>query len=125
MDALKKAESYYVAMCNKNFDEMASYVHPNIHFVGPLSTMDGKENVVEAAKNFAIFFKGLTVREKFHSTDSENKVMLVLDFDCPAPIGLFKGASFLTFHEGLISRIELFYDARPFETKKDQIFNQE
>ncbi|MCC8468108.1 MAG: nuclear transport factor 2 family protein [Rickettsia endosymbiont of Eriopis connexa] len=67
-------------MRDKNFDEMASCLHPNINFIGPLSIMDGKESVVEPAKNFSMFFKNLTIREKFHDGD---KVMLVLDFDCP------------------------------------------
>ena len=118
---LNRAESYYLAMSNKNFDEMASYVHPNVRFMGPLSTMDGKEAVVEAAKNFSMFFKSLTIREKF---DSGDKVMLVLDLDCPGSIGSFRSASMLSFDEGLISCIELFYDARPFEKKKDEIFTQ-
>jgi hypothetical protein len=42
---LNKAISYYTAMNNKKFDEMASCLHPNIHFIGPLSVMDGKESV--------------------------------------------------------------------------------
>ncbi|KJV58176.1 hypothetical protein RFEPED_0551 [Rickettsia felis str. Pedreira] len=46
-----------------------------------------------------------------------------MDFDCPEPIGIFRGASLLSFNENLISRIELFYDARPFEKKKEEIFN--
>ncbi len=82
--------------------------------------MDGKEAVVEAAKNFAMFFKNLTISEKFSSND---KVMLALEFDCPEPIGIFRGASLLSFNDGLISRIELFYDARLFVSKKEEIFS--
>ncbi|MEY4463162.1 MAG: hypothetical protein RLZZ81_133 [Pseudomonadota bacterium] len=118
---LNKATSYYMAMLNKNYDEMASYIHTNVHFIGPLAIMDGKESVVEAAKNFSMFFKNLTIREKFHNGD---KVMLALEFDCPEPIGIFRGASLLSFTDNLISRIELFYDARPFAKKKEEIFNQ-
>lgn len=117
---LNIAITYYTSMNNKKFEEMASCLHPDIHFIGPLSVMDGKESVVEAAKNFAIFFKNLTISEKFSSND---KVMLALEFDCPAPIGIFRGASLLSFNDGLISRIELFYDARPFVQKKEEIFN--
>ncbi|MGX6960348.1 MAG: nuclear transport factor 2 family protein [Rickettsia endosymbiont of Pentastiridius leporinus] len=117
---LNKAVNYYTAMRDKNFDEMAACLHPNIHFIGPLSVMDGKESVVEAAKNFAMFFKNLTISEKFYAND---KVMLALEFDCPEPINLFRGASLLSFNENLISRIELFYDARPFVKKKEEIFS--
>lgn len=111
---LNKAQSYYTAMYNKNYDEMASYVHPNINFTAPLATIKGKDAVVQAAKNFSMFFKKLTIQEKF---ESENKVMLVLEFECPEPIGVFRAASFLSFEEELISHIELFYDPRPFEKK--------
>ncbi|GFR05453.1 snoaL-like domain-containing protein [Trichonephila clavata] len=118
---LNKAESYYMAMYTKSFDEMSSYIHPHVCFIGPLATFNGKESVVEAAKNFSMFFRRLTIRERFISG---NKVMLVLDFDCSDPVGTLRGASFLSFGDGLISRIELFYDARPFEKKKDEIFTQ-
>ena len=60
---LNKAISYYIAIRDKNFEEMASYLHPNINFIGPLSIMDGKESVVEAAKNFSMFFKNLIIHE--------------------------------------------------------------
>ncbi|WP_250295921.1 nuclear transport factor 2 family protein [Wolbachia endosymbiont of Oedothorax gibbosus] len=118
---LNKAESYYMAMYTKSFDEMASYIHPHVCFIGPLANFNGKESVVEAAKNFSMFFRRLTIRERFISG---NKVMLVLDFDCSDPVGTLRGASFLSFSDGLISRIELFYDARPFEKNKDEIFTQ-
>ena len=36
---------------------------------------------------------------------------------CPAPIGMIQTAALMTFKDGLIARIELFYDARPFEKK--------
>ncbi|WP_341794704.1 nuclear transport factor 2 family protein [Rickettsia endosymbiont of Rhinocyllus conicus] len=117
---LNIAITYYTSMNNKKFEEMASCLHSDIHFIGLLSVMDGKESVVEAAKNFAMFFKNLTISENFSSND---KVMLALEFDCPAPIGIFRGASLLSFNDGLISRIELFYDARPFVQKKEEIFN--
>lgn len=120
---LKKAQAYYKAMAHKEFDELASYLHPNVSLLGPLATMRGKESIVEAAKNFSMAFKGLTIREVFKADDN-NKVMLVLDFDCHEPIGAFRGASFLSFDKGLIACIELFYDARPFEKKKDDIFKQ-
>ena len=105
----------FMAMYNKNYDEMASYIHPNVCFIGPLATMYNKESVVEAVKNFSIFFKKFTTSEKF---SSENKVVLILSFDCPTHVGTFRADSFLSFDGELISRIELFYDARPFEKKK-------
>jgi len=50
-DNLDLAESYYNAMLAKDFDKMASYLHDNVHFIGPLAEMHGKESVVAAAKH--------------------------------------------------------------------------
>jgi len=50
--------------------------------------------------------------------------MLAYDLDCPAPFGRVRGAVLLNFQEGLVIRYELFYDARPFQKKKDEIFTQ-
>lgn len=33
-------------------------------------------------------------------------------------------ASLMTFKDGLITKIELFYDARPFVMKKEEIFSK-
>ena len=54
---------------------------------------------------------------------SDDKVMLVIDLDCPAPIGLFRAAALMAFEDNLIIRNELFYDARPLMNKKDEIFS--
>jgi hypothetical protein len=47
--------------------------------------------------------------------------MIVYDLDCQAPIGNFRVAALMDIRNGLIEKIELFYDARPFEKKKDNI----
>jgi hypothetical protein len=41
--------------------------------------------------------------------------MLAYDLDCLAPIGVLRVAALIKFEDDLISRIELFFDARPFE----------
>ncbi|OJU73169.1 MAG: hypothetical protein BGO07_03260 [Alphaproteobacteria bacterium 40-19] len=50
---LKIAANYYNVMLAKDCDKMASYLHENIHFIGPLAEMHGKDPVVLAAKNFS------------------------------------------------------------------------
>lgn len=110
------AEAYYVAMGDKNITEMEKYLHPDIHFMGPLAEMKGKIAFIKATKEILNLFNTLTIRAKF---DSGDKVMMAYDLAFPPPIGNSRGATLLTFQEGLISKIELFYDARPFE-KKDE-----
>lgn len=106
------AESYYKALGNKDEVEMQKYLHPDIHFVGPLADMKGKDLVLTSATKMFSFFKTLKIRAKFSSSD---QVMIVYDLECPAPVGLFRAAALMNFQDDLISRIELFYDARPFD----------
>jgi hypothetical protein len=50
--------------------------------------------------------------------------MFAYDMIVPAPIGKFRPALLMEFTDRLISKIELFYDCRPFEEKKSEIFWQ-
>ncbi len=113
-EILNAAENYYKAMHNKDLASMASHLHPHVQFVGPLADMSGKDAVLAAAKNFLPFLNSLTIRAKFASG---NRAMLAYDMECPEPIGSFRSATLFTFEDGLISRLELFYDGRPFEQK--------
>jgi hypothetical protein len=46
---------------------------------------------------------------------SESQAMLTYDADFGEPIGICRTAVLMAFRDDLIERIELFYDARPFE----------
>lgn len=117
---LNIAESYYEAMLKKNFDTMASYLHENIQFIGPLSEMQGKEPVVNAAKNLSQILLNIHIRSKF---SFDNQIMLAYDFIFPEPIGKLRAAVLMEFINDTISKIELFYDGRPFTEKRTEIFN--
>lgn len=116
---LRIAGNYYHAMLQKDFETMASYLHENVHFIGPLAEMQGKELVVLAAKNLSQILGDIQIRSKFASA---NQIMFAYDFMFPAPIGKLRAAVLMEFTDHLISKIELFYDGRPFEEKKNKIF---
>lgn len=118
---LKVAESYYQAMLAKDFDKMATYLHEKVHFIGPLAEMQGKEAVVTAAKNFGNILQDIQIKSRFAN---DNQIMFAYDMIVPEPIGQFRAAVLMEFTDQLISKIELFYDARPFEIKKGEIFSQ-
>jgi len=118
-DNLTIAESYYNAMLAKDFDKMASYLHDNVHFIGPLAEMHGKNAVVTAAKNFGGILQDIQIRSRFADGD---QIMFAYDMVVPAPIGEFRAAVLMEFTDGFISKIELFYDASPFQEKKSEIF---
>lgn len=118
-DNLNLAENYYNAMLAKDFDKMANYLHNNVHFIGPLAEMHGKDAVVTAAKNFGGILQDIQIRSRFASHD---QIMFAYDMVVPAPIGKFRAAVLMEFTDRLISKIELFYDASPFQEKKSEIF---
>ncbi len=105
------AEAYYTAMGQKNLDIMEKHLHSNVQFISPFAELKGKEPVMEAVKKFMALFQTLTVRTKFSSNE---QALVVYDVDFPALIGNIPTASLLTLQDGLITKIELFFDARPF-----------
>jgi hypothetical protein len=70
---------------------------------------------LEANKKFVSLFKTLTIHSSFASGD---QAMIIYDLECAAPINHFSSAVLLSFQEDLITKIELFYDASPFENTK-------
>ena len=116
---LKAALNYYGAMQAKDFDTMESYLGDEICLISPLAEINGKEEVLTAAKNFGGMLKEIHIRSKFADN---NQVMLSYDMIVPEPIGKFRAAALMDFENNKITRIELFYDARAFEVKKDDIF---
>jgi hypothetical protein len=111
---LSTANAYYQALAEKNIAEAEKHLHPDVQCIGPIVKVVGKESVVEANKKFVSLFKALKIRASFAS---QNQAMLVYDLECAAPLSVFSSAVLLTFRDSLIDRIELFYDARPFEKK--------
>lgn len=108
------AKSYYTAIGQKNIQEVEQYLHPNVHVISPLIEKTGKEAVLEALKGFIAAFNTLTIRTAF---GSHNQVMLAVDVEYPAPIGNLRTASLISLQDGLIIKIELFFDGRPFEMR--------
>ena len=108
-------------MLAKDFDKMTSYLHDTVHFIGPLAELHGKDAVVSVAKNFGGILQDIQIRWRF---SSGNQIMFAYDMSVTAPIGTFREAVLMEFTAQLISKIELFYDASPFEAKKSEIFSQ-
>lgn len=118
MNSIEIAEAYYEAMGSKHTQDMAKYLHPDVQFIGPLAEIKGKDSVLDAVKRLVSLYNSLSIRAKF---GSEDQAMIVYDLDCQAPIGNFRVAALMDIRKGLIEKIELFYDARPFEKKKESI----
>lgn len=103
------AVAYYTALGEKNIEAVKEFLHPDIQFTDPQETVIGREAVLKAAKGFTAIFKALKIRTKF---GSEDQAMIVYDVEIPGLSKNLQAASLLSFQEGLISKIELFYDTR-------------
>jgi len=111
------AVAYYTALGEKNMEELEKYLHPNIQFVDPQEKVIGKEAVLKAAAGFSKIFKTITIQAKF---GSEDQAIIVYDVEIPNFAKSLRAASLLSFQDGLISKLELIYDASCFMNKKNE-----
>ena len=107
---IEHVQEYYKAGLRKDFTEMAKYLHPEVVFLAPLAKLNGREAVVEAAKGFFGFLQSIEFRAGFAN---DNQVMIAYNAIFPDPVGKFPTAIYVTFKDGLMSQMELFYDPRP------------
>jgi len=114
------AEAYYTAMSQKDLPKIEKYLHPDVVLLSPLAEVVGKESVTTSIKNFMAFFESLEIKLKF---GSEDHATVVYEVNFPK-IGKVRSVALMSFKKELISHVELFYDARPFEQKKADIFTQ-
>lgn len=101
--------AYYTALGEKNIEAVKKYLHPDVLFTDPQEKVIGREAVLQAAEGFTGIFKSLTIRAKF---GSEDQAMIIYEVEILGLSKKLQAASFLSFNEGLISKIELFYDSR-------------
>jgi hypothetical protein len=111
---LATADAYYRALNAKDLSAATAHFHPEIQFISPMAELAGKVSATEAVRRLLSLLKSVQVRTKFASAD---QVMSVYDMEFPAPLGICRTAALKTFKDGLIARMELFFDARPFEKK--------
>lgn len=104
-------KAFYAAQGEKNIAGLEKYLHQDVHFIMPLGEIKGKEAYLANIKQHMNEFKTVSIRVL---CGSGNHVMLAYDFDFGAPIGKCPTAALYTLNDGLITHIELFFDARPF-----------
>ena len=105
-------DAYLKARDKKEPEGISKFLHPDVRFIGPMQQVTGKEKVLQAAQRVFGLLKTLELRSRFVSGD---QALFTYDFVCADPVGLCRTAELLTFNNGLITRIEFFFHARPFE----------
>ena len=119
---LERVIAYYDAMLAKDFDVMGRYLHDDVEFIGPLAERKGKDAVVSAAEKLSQILDKIEIRSKF---ENGNQIMLAYDFLFPSLNLNLRSAGLINFKKDLIVRIEVFYDGRPFQQKKEAIFTDQ
>lgn len=115
------AVAYYTALGKKDLEEVKHYLHPHIHFTDPQEQVIGKETVLKAATGFSTIFKSLVIRAAFSDRD---QAVIIYDVEIPNFANKnLRAASWLSFQEGLISKIELIYDTQCFMEKKEKVLS--
>lgn len=109
------ARVYYTAMAEQNIVALQKYLDEDVMFVAPLATVYGKELFLERVQEFFACSATITIRSVFGSYDQG---MVVFSLEYPRPIGIVEAAALLNIQDGLITRIELFYDGRLFEKNR-------
>lgn len=104
--------AYYQAMANKDRNEMAQYLHETVSLLGPAGLTEGKEALLNAAEKLFPFLQSINIRTAF---ENANQAALVYDMTCPDPVGKIRATALFDIQDGLINKIELFFDFRPFE----------
>ncbi len=112
--------AYYEAINQKQPDLAAEKLAENVSILSPLDEKHGKTEVVNALKGFCSAVESVSIRAEF---SKDNQVMLAYDILFPKPIGNLRAAGLITLDQNLITNIELFYDGRIVQTKKDEIFS--
>lgn len=87
---LEIAKTYYKALGEKNIEATEKYLDVNVQCIGPLVTVVGKENIIEANRKFISLFKTLKIRSSFASHD---QAVIVYDLECQAPINVFSAVA--------------------------------
>ena len=117
---LSRAERYYQLLGEKNSEEISKLLHPQATFRSALASLKGKEAVMEAISNFMHMLSELNVRTIMEKGD---QAIAVYEITVPGCVEDFPAAALLTFDDGLIRSLELFYDTLPFVQKKEEIFS--
>ncbi len=106
------AASYVDAWKRKDFGAIRRHLAPSVHLKGPMMEATGITPVGDSIERILPMLQEFDLRAIFITGV---QAMLAYDFICPSPIGRCRTAELVTFSDGLIKEIELFYDARPFE----------
>lgn len=107
--------AYMDAWARKDIAGIARHVHPDVQFLGPMVETQGRDAFLRSSEGIFRMLERIALRGTFIAGA---RAMFAYDFVCRPPIGIVRTGELVDFDGVLIRRIELFYDARPFEAAR-------
>jgi len=111
MNAKDIVDAYRAAWEAKDFDTARTYLADNLDFAGPIDTFDNAEDYIKAIAGLSHIVTGTTTRRAFADG---NDVAVFYDMHTSTPAGTAPIVEWYSVHEGRISMIRAYFDARPF-----------
>jgi ketosteroid isomerase-like protein len=112
------ARDYLDAVGNKEFNKLDELLAPDLKFSGPSMTRSTAQDFIAALKRLGAIHVRNDVKRVFADGD---EVCLIYDFVTDTPAGALPTIEWLTFSEGRIRSINLYYDRVPWKTVMDEI----
>ncbi|WGL60303.1 hypothetical protein QEJ31_01635 [Pigmentibacter sp. JX0631] len=115
---IELAKQYYAWIVEKNINNLSELLDEEIEFVGPMSSIKKKENVLRAIEGYSQIVQNIEILESFANGE---KVLLtyLLTFQNKTS----RAAVQLNFKNHLIEKLELYYDPTPFINFRERIFS--
>lgn len=103
-------ERYFDAWTAKDFETARSLLADDLHFTGPIETLDNADALMESIKGLAQIVTGA---ERRGLVEQGEQVCVIYDLHTVA-IPTAPVAEWYTVRDGKIASLQAFFDARPF-----------
>ncbi len=118
IDLKSSATAYIEAVGNKNFAAVEALLASDVAFKGPFMQLNSAAEFVGALRRLASILERNDVRYVF--ADDE-RACIVYDFVTSTESGSIPTIEVLTFRDGKIAGVELFFDRMQFAAARDEI----
>jgi ketosteroid isomerase-like protein len=111
------ALAYLNAVSTKELDQLDAIVSPDVHFVGPARTMNGRDSLIAALRRISAIHVRNDIKRVFIDG---NEVCVIYDLVTDT-IGALPTIEWLKIADGRIQSIRLYYDQLPWQRAQEEL----
>src|ERR1700734_1494479 len=93
---IRIAEEYIAALNTRNIQAIGNTLHPQVHVVGPVGEVHGKESFLETYQKV---FANLEKVDVTSRVTSPNQTAYIYNMFFAAPVGAVQGSAVMTHHD--------------------------